>query len=397
MNRQTEVEVTDAQAKTHRGPAARGMSLAKRRQLADRYRLTELEPSDSRWDAFVVSHGAASVFHHSAWLRTLEAEYGGRVLGLACEGAGDELLGVLPLLSTRGFPFARNDRLSGRRLASLPRTPTAGPVAVDPAVMVRLVHGALDRVRSQPGLQLQIKLDTPGLDGLVEGLEGQRWRETFVLELPEPPVELRFGNARNHSRIRWAVNKAERLNLRVRSASDEADLRAWYQLYLETMRHHGIPPRPYRLFSAMWVLLRPQRLMDLLVAEQETPAGTRLLAGSIFLKFGDSVFYAFNGSRRSALSLRPNDVIMWTAIHDASAAGYRRFDLGEVDQSAPRLAAFKSKWGARPSWLYRYYHPAQQTRRAGPEPIAMRAGRALWRRLPLRGTAILGDRIYSYL
>jgi serine/alanine adding enzyme len=374
------------------------MNVAMGRHGADVSGLVEVYPTcDSRWDAFVASRRDASIFHHSAWLRTLEAEYGGRVLGLACEGSGGELFGVLPLLLTRGLPIGRKDRLSGRRLSSLPRTPTAGPLAVDRASTETLVRGAVDRVRSQPGLQLQLKLKAPYLDGLVDGVEGERWRHTFVLELPPTPVRLRFGNARNHGRIRWAVNKAERLNVRVRPAETEADLRAWYRLYVETMRLHAVPPRPCRLFSAMWGLLRPQRLMDLLLAEHVDAVGTRLLAGSIFLKFRDTVFYAFNGSHRSALSLRPNDIIMWRAIHDASAAGYRRFDLGEVDESAPTLADFKSKWGAKPSWLYRYYYPAQRAEHSTSDGMAVRAAQALWRHLPLQATVILGDRIYSYL
>src|SRR5688500_3159984 len=48
-------------------------------------RIVEVDPtSDRRWDAFVLSRPGASIFHHSLWLRVLEAEYGQRPLGLAC-------------------------------------------------------------------------------------------------------------------------------------------------------------------------------------------------------------------------------------------------------------------------------------------------------------------------
>jgi CelD/BcsL family acetyltransferase involved in cellulose biosynthesis len=364
----------------------------------DARELIEVDPAhDVRWDAFVGSRRDGSIFHHSAWLRALEAEYSGRVVGLACTGSHGELLGVLPLLSTRGLPFRRKSGLSGPRLSSLPRTPTAGPLAVDQAAMEALVRGAVDRVRARPDWHLQLKLEGPHLDGLVEEVRGERWRHTFVLELPSAPEELRFGNARNNARIRWAVTKAERLQVRVRAAREEAELRAWYRLYLETMRRHAVPPRPFRFFSALWTTLRPHRLMELLLAEHQSDTGTHLLAGSIFLKFGQTVFYGFNGSHQNALSLRPNDIIMWNAIYDACAAGYRRFDLGEVDAGSRSLADFKRKWGSEPSWLYRYYYPARPTEQSYSESTAVRAARAVWRYFPLRGTAVLGDRIYSFM
>jgi len=361
--------------------------------------LIEVDPKcDERWDAFVESHPDASVFHHSAWLRTLEAEYGGRVLRLAHEGPGGELLGILPLQLARGLPFGRKDRVGGHRLSSLPRTPTAGPLAVDRAATVALLEGAVDRVRARPGLQLQLKLDEPSLDGLVDDVQGHKWARGFALDLPESPEDLRFGNSRNNARIRWSVHRAERLNTRVRPAETEADLRAWYRLYLETMRHHAIPPRPYRLFSAMWQNLRPQNLMELLLAEHHDSTGTQLLAGSIFLKFGEKVFYAFNGSHRGAFSFRPNDVIIWRAIHDATADGYRKFDLGEVDDRSRTLADFKRKWGTTSTWLYRYHYPGSRVKQPViNERTQVKAARAVWRHLPLQGTAILGERIYSYL
>jgi CelD/BcsL family acetyltransferase involved in cellulose biosynthesis len=360
--------------------------------------VVEMDPArDGEWDAFVESHRDASVFHHSAWLRTLESEYGGRVMRLAYLDPDGELRGVLPLQLARGLPLSRKDRLSGHRLSSLPRTPTAGPLAGDPVGAAMLLRGAVERVHANPGLQLQLKVDGPHLDGLVDGLEGERSFQTFVLELPRSPEELRFGRARNHARIRWSVHKAQRNGVRIRLAETERDLRAWYRLYLETMRHHAIPPRPYRLFSAMWTRLRRHDLMDLLLAEHHDAAGTTLIAGSIFFRFGETVFYGFNGSHRGALSFRPNDVIIWKAINDACERGYRRFDLGEVDAFSSTLATFKRKWGTQPYWLYRYYYPSQPAERPTTERMSVRAGRALWRHLPLRGTALLGERIYSYL
>src|SRR5207247_3297230 len=115
----------------------------------------------------------------------------------------------------------------------------------------------------------------------------------------------------------------------VRVGQTEADLRAWYSLYLDTLRYLVVPPRPYRFFQDLWEILRPSGFMRLLLAEQ---SGTdrRLLAGSVFLMLGHTVSYAFTGWRRADHSLRANDLIHWEAIQDARRQGFRSYDFGEV-------------------------------------------------------------------
>ncbi len=355
---------------------------------------------DPRWETFMSTHPEALIYHHSAWLQTLEQEYGRRSVALACEGGDGRLRGILPLLQTRGLPFQIGGQRTGRRLSSLPRTPIAGPLALDSQAAEALMRAAIERAQQEPETRLELKMSSPTLDGLVDGIDGNPWRLTYTLTLPSNPADLRFGNARNHGRIRWAVNKAARLGVQVRPAETEADLCAWYLLYLETMRSHQVPPRSYRFFRNMWKNLCPRGLMRLLLAEQQLGEERRLLAGSIFLLFGSTVFYAFNGRRRADLPLRPNDAIHWQAIQDACRAGFRTYDFGEVAESHQGLAEFKRKWGAEPGRLYRYYYPSIQemdTDDTTPgEPVRQLAN-ASWNRLPLRVTALLGDWLYRYL
>ena len=357
-------------------------------------RVVEVDPQwDPRWEAFVASHPDGLIYHHPAWLQVLERAYGHKPIPLAYEDADGQLQAVLPLFRTRGL-------LTGRGLSSLPHTPVAGPLSRDDRALTAVVRAAIERVHREPGARLQLKLPSAALDGLVEDVVGVPWEETYVLELPEQPAELRFGNSRNHGRIKWAINKATKLGVEVRPAETQDDLRAWYELYLDTMRWHVIPPRPYRFFEAVWELLRPRGLMRLLLAEQHEAGQSRLLAGSLFLMFGQTVFYAFNGRRRGDLALRPNDVIQWQAIHDAHQGGFRRYDFGEVEENQQGLAEFKGKWGAEPKRLCRYYYPAPrglETSVVKSDGSARRLANAAWRRLPLKVTAQLGDWIYRYL
>jgi hypothetical protein len=360
----------------------------------------QLEATDPRWDAFVLAAPGATVFHHSGWLAALETEYRQRPEKLACEEPDGTLSGILPLMVTRGLPLGIGGASAGQRLSSLPRTPVAGPLGTSQAVLRALVEAAMARARAA-GLRLQLKAATT-LDDAIPGLQGASWRVSYVKPLPDDPDRLRFGNSRNHTRIMRAVRKAQREGLRVREAVTEADLSDWYRLYLDVSRWRGIPARPYRLFQAAWEQLRPGGFLRLLLVHRNESGRDVLLAGSMLLMLGETTFYTFNGRLREALPMRPNDLLQWQAMRDAAVAGYRRYDLGEVEEGNEGLARFKAKWDTETPTLVRYYSPPVRcdkieyrrfANRSWPGHLALGA----WRRVPLPVTAFAGDQVYRFL
>ena len=355
-----------------------------------RSRVVEVDPAaDARWAAFVESHVRGLVYHHPAWVRTIERTYGYPFVGLASEDERGMLNGVLPLFEKRGL-------VTGRRLSSLPHTPVAGPLAVNDAAARALTRTATERARER-GFGLELKLPSPDLGRLLAAPGLVAGDETYVMELPEREEDLRFGGSRNHRRIKWAVGKAAKEGVRLREAEDKRDVREWYSLYLMTMRRHGVPPRPSTFFEAMWDILRPAGHMRLLLAERNAQSHRTLIAGSILLMAARTVVYAFNGCQREYLHLRPNDLIQWQAIHDACRGGFRRYDLGEVTAGQDGLAEFKAKWGATEHRMYRYRYPAPKQASAREQhALVHRAGTAAWRRLPLPVTARVGDWLYRH-
>jgi serine/alanine adding enzyme len=367
----------------------------------DRLTLRALEidfRSDARWQSFVEAHPNGTIYHSSLWLDVLEKEYGHRTVALVCENGDGDLRALLPLVYTKGLPLHMGGQSGARRLSSLPRTPFGGPLSLDRLASAVVLRAAIERVKHDPRLRLQVKTHEVGLDKLADGLICKPWRLTYVLELPNRPEDPLFGNSRNRNRIRWAVNKATREGVRVRVAETREELRAWYELYLDTMRRNAVPPRPRRFFENLWNSMYPAGFMQLLLAEQVGQTSNRLLAGSIFLMFGHTISYAFNGSRRKDLSLRPNDAILSFAIHKARDTRFQELDFGEVPAGHTRLAEFKSKWGSKPRQLVRYYYPASsESISEQPDGYAHRLAETLWQKLPLKTTAVLGDWLYEYL
>ncbi len=364
-------------------------------------RVVEIDPqSDPRWTAFVNGHPDGSVFHHPAWLQALTDPQRGKPICLACVDTSGQFRGILPLMETRGFWFNLGPRTLRRRLSSLPRTPYAGPLVNDSRASAILLRAAMERVSRAPGFTLEIKVPSNDLDGMLEGVVRLPWNENYVLRIPEEPAALRFGNSLTRHRIKWAVNKAANLGVRVRRAETEEDLRAWYDLYLGTMRWHGAIPRPYRFFVRLWEILRPCGLLRLLVAEHGQGSARRMLAGYILLMFGRTVHCYVNGRRAEDLGLHPNDIIQWQAIHDASREGYRFYNFLDVPEGQAGLAEYKQKWGAQPIRSCRYYYPAIQVPHASALalPACLRAAlKAAWRRMPLKATELLSEHVHRYL
>jgi lipid II:glycine glycyltransferase (peptidoglycan interpeptide bridge formation enzyme) len=275
-----------------------------------------------------------------------------------------------------------------------------GPVFTNPDYAVALLQAAVERARASGRMQLQIKSWLRFPTELVNDLTCAAWRPTYVLEIPNKKEELRFGDARNRHNIKWAVKKAEKHGLQVREAETERDLHAWYPLYLQAMRRNCVPPRPLRLFRAIWRNFRSLGLMCLQLAEQHSGSRKRLVAGSIFLRFNHTLWYAFTGVDDDALSLHPNDLILWNSINDACGTGVRWLDFGEVSEDHPELIRFKTKWGALPKDQYRYYSGNLQPRTTTQPStctLSSRVFRKVWQHLPLQITAQLGDLIYSRL
>ena len=370
--------------------------------------------TDSRWEAFVDAHPQAMLFHHPAWLRVLERENGQRCVGLACLDSRDCVQGILPLFRTRGVPFGLAGRLGGSRLSSLPRTPVAGPLTLSRAAAAELVRAARDRVQAEPGRTLQIKALDADLDGLVDGVTGERWRTSYAVALPERrrllgqpeclaehgPCDtcrvLRFGNCDNHRHVTWAVKKARAQSVVTVEATTMAQLDEWYRIYLETMRRNFVPARSLDLFHAAWEILRAPGYMRLLLAAQQ-PSG-RIIGGAVLLSFKTNVFAAFAASRERDLPLHPNDLLHWVAIHDACRAGARLYDFGEVPDDAPNLARFKRKWNCVETHLHRYHYPsAEKHSDRGGRPALKKIAAQIWGRTPLAATAIVGRLIYRYL
>jgi hypothetical protein len=123
------------------------------------------------------------------------------------------LSGHLALLQTRGVPFMEEGRYGAPPVFSA-RTPVAVPSPSRVRLIAALLHAAVRRAHEQSTTRLQLKTFSNQLDGGGERSRGRTLEAIYTLTLPDHPDHLRFGDARSHARIKWAVNKAQSWGLR---------------------------------------------------------------------------------------------------------------------------------------------------------------------------------------
>ncbi len=351
-------------------------------------RVVEVDPTtDPRWDAFVRADPAATFYHLAAWKRVLEQTYHFQPLYLAATVADGSFEGVLPL-------FVVQSPLTGRKLISLPFSDICGPLARTKDALRSLLDHACDLADDQHAKYVQIRSSRGDLHGIQPRLVADTRYADFVLGLEESPDIL--WNNPILAKVRGHVRKAARSGVTISRGETRQDVQEFYALHLRTTKKHGMPAQPLDYFLNLVRTLAADCDVRLLLARH----GGRTIAASLFIGFSDHVCYVYNASEPSALSLGPNDLLLWEAIQWACQGGYRRFSFGKTSLDNHGLVTFKRGWGAEALPLHYYYYPdvdgltsTAYSERSWKYQVVT----AIWRALPGPLTDRVGGILYRHL
>jgi CelD/BcsL family acetyltransferase involved in cellulose biosynthesis len=108
-----------------------------------------------------------------------------------------------------------------------------------------------------------------------------------------------------------------------------------------------VPVQPKQYFHLLWHLILEPGLGRLFLAQQ----GAEPIAGAVILASQRTAIYKYGAWDERARALRPNHLVLWTAIEWALEGGATTFDLGRTDTAQQGLRSFKTGWGAREETL----------------------------------------------
>jgi CelD/BcsL family acetyltransferase involved in cellulose biosynthesis len=286
--------------------------------------LTEVDPgSDPLW-ADLCGDADVQLFASPPWARVLQRTYGMEVRALVGAAAGRPVTGM---------PFARLRDPRGRRISVLPFSDFCDPVGVDGEGWDRFVAALLEE-----GIVVQIRClhsPYPRSDERFEEVGSARWHAVDVLG----DVDRQWQEI--SSSARRAVRSARESGLEVREGTSREELRTFFELHLRVRKNkYHLVAQPFRFFEAIWDEFFKAGNGRILYAAH----GGDMVAGVLFLEWRDAWYYKFNASDPAYLAHRPNDLILWTAIERATAAGVGRIDLGLSDADQEGLIRYKAKY-----------------------------------------------------
>lgn len=327
------------------------------------------------WDEFVQSHPDASVYHLRAFKRIVEDTFGHDTFYLQARGAG-RMLGVLPLVRL-------NSRLFGDFLVSMPFFNYGGVLAYSDEVAGALLQRASDIAAEKGCSHIEYRDLRPRPGAPVREDKVAMW-----LELP--PTEDECWAALG-SKVRSQIKRAGRFGLTVRTGGHEL-LDDFYRVFSCNMRDLGTPVYDRQFFHNVMTSPLPDKRL-VVVRHDGAPVSAALLIG-----FRGRMEVPWASTLRSANRFDANMLLYWELLKQACQSGYCIFDFGRSTRDAPTYR-FKKQWGAEPRQLYWHYWLASggEPPKLNPDNPKYRAVIALWQRLPVWLTRLVGPRIVKYL
>lgn len=296
--------------------------------MATAQEVVTVDPTNDGLWRRLVSTRPSTVFHAPGWMRVLAKTYGFEVAGrVLVDPAGDPVA---------GFAYARIDDFVESRITSMPFTDFCDPIVDDAGQWRLLVDGV---VAGRLPIDLRcIDADAPVDDdrftevhrALWHGVDLNRDVDTIWADLD--------------SGARRAIRRARNSGVMVRTARDIDDLRAFFELHLGVRRRkYGLLAQPFSFFESIWHEFIDVGAGFLLLAYHEGA----VIGGVLFLQWQDTLYYKFNASDPALLSVRPNDLLLWTGIVDGAQRGVRLLDFGLSEPDQEGLVRYKRKYATR--------------------------------------------------
>jgi len=336
-----------------------------------------LDPlADPLWDERLAALPGATVFHTRGWAEVMARTYGFARHYQVLE-QGPHLRALAPCMEVR-------QGLRGRRGVCLPYSDYVPLVADSPASRERLTAKLLAYARSRQWRSLELRGGEAWQDNAPASQTYDRhW---VALEKDETVMFQRL-----RSNVRTAIRRAGTHGVQVARGLDAAGSEAFLHLNQLTRRRHGMPPQPVRFFRNIDRMLRQQPCGDIWVASWDG----RPIAAALFLTHRDAVTFKYGGSDYRFQHLRPNDLLMWTAMCSYGAQGFRSLCLGRTDPANDGLRRFKTSLGAQSETLA--YHTYDVRRDAFVTQASRERGwyGPLFRAMPLWANQCVGNLFYQ--
>ncbi len=159
--------------------------------------------------------------------------------------------------------------------------------------------------------------------GYRRGPDVQPVLATLVIDLRRDEDAIMAGLEKD---TRWSVRQAAKRGVSVRAGSDEASLRAFYEIYRVTGERARFITRTWDYYRMVWRALIDAGLATLRLAYQEE----RTVAGAMTWVCGERELYMYGATSEEGRRCYASYGLQWECITAARSRGASSYDLGGI-------------------------------------------------------------------
>lgn len=263
-----------------------------------------------------------SLFNSVNWIEVLKSTYNLSIETSTRNG---------PEESSSEIKFCEINDARGGRIVSLPFCDYCDPQVSNFANWQALVEPII--ARGRPTKFKVLRNSIPLADTRFEHRVHELWHATDLSKTEDELWSDIDESARRN------IRKAERNGLTVRVGTTIEDVQTFYEMHVDIRKSkYGLLAQPIEFFENIHRVFSKENEIFVLLAEKDGLP----LAGILFLKHEDSLYYKFNASRQT--EYRPNDLLVWSGIRFGKERGLKLLDFGISALDQPGLVSFKKKF-----------------------------------------------------
>ncbi len=286
-----------------------------------------------QWDSLIENFENHRVSHTSAWLRSLEKTFNGKLLFLIFERNGEKVAYMPGMIVKIGLLKLFGSPLPGWQTVSM------GPVFDEKQVSAsELIEPLAAFLERKYGIH-HIEITSGDLDAAIMEKSGFRGKPEYTFKMPLFPGEENRVLKGMKSSARRNITRGKELGLRVNFRDDEEFVDEIYDQIQEVFVRGGntVPFSKTRVLEYFRNMKEKETLLAISV---DLPDWDISIATGLFtIENKELVLFTWT-HRAEHGKYRPTELMTWTAMQKAMEMGCTSFDLaGRGD--------FKAKFGAK--------------------------------------------------
>ncbi|MFC1505210.1 lipid II:glycine glycyltransferase FemX [Thermodesulfobacteriota bacterium] len=329
------------------------------------------------WDDLIATNSQSTFFHTLGWSKVLCESYGYKPLYF-CHIGDNTIIGLIAVAEI-------NSRLTGKRGVSLPFSDYCPPIAINFDHFNYLFKRVREYGRKAGWNSIEIR----GGKKYLKNIAPFSIFKTHNLNLGNEPEKI-LSLFRNSTRRN--IKKAKKVGVKITKSSSEEAIKEFYHLNCLTRKVHGIPPQPIKFFLNYYkhIILKKNGVVIL-----ASNSGNNI-AGAVFSSNNAKAIYKYGASDLQYNDLRPNNIVMWSAIKHYIKRGFKTFSFGRTELSHSGLLQFKRGWGTYEETLKYYKYDLRKDCFVN-DNIKLKSSYWIFKKMPIPILKFVGKTLYKHI